>query len=268
MDESASGKIPTLKKSIILLIAFIVVEKIVENGILVPLLIKSPFSELFSNILYKAIEILLVLSLNYFLTKQAMHFKFKITLKQAVFLILSIAYLAIIIRGGTKKYLFGTLVWALLTAVSEELLFRGVILGNLLNFIFKWTVPNRKKIFGTVLLASFVFSLEHLTNLMNQSMLITICQLIQTFGMGVLLAAVYIRTGSLVDAINLHFLIDFPGLYFSQFSESQSGSSSQVSIIGSIIVSVIYIIIAIALAKSFSEKNKLIKITYKDPIVR
>lgn len=264
MEKLALKKTTNLKKLAILLIEFIIIEKIIENGMLVPVLIKSPLSEITSNIVYKGIEIVLVLGLNYFLTRQVIHLKFKITIKQVVFFILSLGYLTIIIKSGSPEYFFETFVWVALTAISEELLFRGVILGSLVDLMIKWTTPSRLKIWGTVILASLVFSLEHLTNLMNQTLPVTICQLIQTLGMGVLLAAVYIRTGSLVDAIYLHFLIDFPALYISQFTTLQSGAASQVSpklsVIGSIVIAVIYILIAIALTKSFSQQNRLISL--------
>ncbi|GAF37961.1 CPBP family intramembrane glutamic endopeptidase [Lentilactobacillus farraginis] len=264
MKKLALMKTSNLKKLASLLIAFILIEKIIENVMLAPLLTKSPLSEITSNIVYEGIKIALVLGLNYFLTRQMIHLKFKITIKQVVFFMLSLGYLALVIKSGSPKYFLETFVWVALAAVSEELLFRGVILGNLIDLMIQWTTPNRLKIWGTVILASLVFSLEHLTNLMNQTLPVTICQLIQTFGMGVLLAAVYIRTGSLVDAIYLHFLIDFPALYISQFTTLRSGTASQtspqVSLTGSIVIAVIYLLIAIALTKSFGQQNRLVSL--------
>lgn len=86
---------------------------------------------------------------------------------------------------------------------SEESLFRGVILTTL-------------KRYGTiiaVLFSSLLFSLVHITNLMaGFSLNYILTQLYVAFSLGVLFAALRIRTGTIWLVILLHSLIDFLGL--------------------------------------------------------
>jgi membrane protease YdiL (CAAX protease family) len=86
---------------------------------------------------------------------------------------------------------------------SEESLFRGVILTTLRRY-------------GTilsVLFSSLLFSLVHITNLMaGFSWNYILVQLYVAFSLGVLFAALRIRTGTIWLVILLHSLIDFLGL--------------------------------------------------------
>jgi uncharacterized protein len=86
---------------------------------------------------------------------------------------------------------------------SEETLFRGIILNAL-------------KRYGTiisVLFSSFLFSLIHITNLMSGfSLNFILMQLYVAFSLGVLFAALRIRTGTIWLVILLHTIIDFLGL--------------------------------------------------------
>ncbi len=82
------------RKWIWMLVGFIIIEKFLENGILVPVLLKLPFGDLTSNILYKGIEVLLVLGLNIWLIKQKLYFSVNVTLKTTLFSFLVLSTLA------------------------------------------------------------------------------------------------------------------------------------------------------------------------------
>ncbi|MCC6100781.1 hypothetical protein [Lentilactobacillus buchneri] len=113
------------RKWIWMLVGFIIIEKFLENGILVPVLLKLPFGDLTSNILYKGIEVLLVLGLNIWLIKQKLYFSVNVTLKTTLFFLFGIVYISLFISSGPVKLLPPIILWTLLTAISEELLFRG-----------------------------------------------------------------------------------------------------------------------------------------------
>jgi membrane protease YdiL (CAAX protease family) len=51
--------------------------------------------------------------------------------------------------------------------------------------------------------------LVHLTNLVGQPPLIIGLQVIYAFSIGLVLAAIYLRNGSLLQVMIIHFLIDF-----------------------------------------------------------
>jgi uncharacterized protein len=86
---------------------------------------------------------------------------------------------------------------------SEESLFRGVILNAL----------KRYGTIGSVLFSSILFSLIHITNLMSGfSLNFILMQLYVAFSLGVLFAALRIRTGTIWLVILLHTIIDFLGL--------------------------------------------------------
>jgi|GEM_PF-3463352 len=89
--------------------------------------------------------------------------------------------------------------------------------------------------------------------------------MVETFGMGILLAAIYVRTGSLITTIFAHFLIDFPILYLSQISTgfaSTANMSGNVSVVGSIIVAIVYALVGIVVIRSKIADNKLPAITH------
>ncbi len=267
MSKTRLKRILSVKGSIFALIMFIVIEKIIESGVIVPILVRSSLSEIMSNIAYKAVEIALVIGLNRLLVREKMYFRVKLSIGLVIFFLISVLYLSLLMNAGPQQYLFEVLLWTSLTAVSEELLFRGVILGSLLKIFIKKFSQKRMSVILAVLVASLVFSLEHLSNLANQSLGVTICQLIQTFGMGVLLAAFYIKTGSLLSSIYLHFLIDFPGLYFSQLQLSQGALNLKASVIGSIVIAVIYVIVSLLMTRAFNKNNRLIKFNYESLVL-
>ncbi|WP_203630400.1 CPBP family intramembrane glutamic endopeptidase [Lentilactobacillus fungorum] len=198
------------------LLSFIIIEKALENGVLVPLILKTSLSDYIGNLVYKSVEVLLVCILNILLTRQCINLKIKLTAKTGAWLLIMILCLVPFMNFKPINNFLRALVWTLLVAIAEELLFRGVILKDLLNLLIRSGHLKSHGVFIAITISSLLFSVEHLTNITNQSGVATICQMIQTFGMGTLFAALYIRTGSLFYPISLHFLIDFPSLYFAQ----------------------------------------------------
>lgn len=109
--------------------------------------------------------------------------------------------------GGTPNAItVPVLLIGLAPAVFEEILFRGIFVFNL-----KKKYNNSITI---VFISALVFSLVHLTNIMGMDTVSLFIQLIMAFVVGVVLGAVYLKTGDLVSVIVAHFAIDVLGGIF------------------------------------------------------
>ena len=87
-------------------------------------------------------------------------------------------------------YLLSVLLMAVIPAICEELLFRGVVLHGLRSRFSDW---------GAILLSAIMFALMH-GNLQ---------QLVYPFILGAIMGWLVLRTGSLVSSILVHFINNF-----------------------------------------------------------
>ena len=88
--------------------------------------------------------------------------------------------------------------------IFEEIMFRGIVISYLMKMF-----RNSKNILPIVIVSALIFGVLHLFNaFMGAPLDITIFQFVVTFGMGILFAAVYLRTGNLWIPIILHSLND------------------------------------------------------------
>ncbi|WP_166667129.1 CPBP family intramembrane glutamic endopeptidase [Companilactobacillus nuruki] len=90
---------------------------------------------------------------------------------------------------------------------SEEYIFRGVILTSLLDS-FENKI-NRKKIIFAIVISGLLFGTAHFAHIVTQGFLISMVQVIQVSAMGCLLCALYVRTGSILMPMLVHFAIDY-----------------------------------------------------------
>lgn len=91
---------------------------------------------------------------------------------------------------SVPMYLLSTLLMAIIPAICEELLFRGVILHGLRSRFSDW---------GAILLSALMFALMHGN----------IQQLVYPFILGTIMGWVVLRTGSLVSSMLVHFVNNF-----------------------------------------------------------
>lgn len=107
----------------------------------------------------------------------------------------------------------------LLTGVFEEIVFRGL----LQNMICEMGKQEEKQGIFCVFIASVIFGITHILNLMEQPQFIvgTFTQIIYTFCLGMLLGAVYWKSHSLWIVILLHGLFNFLGQFSVVFEEVQ-----------------------------------------------
>ncbi len=95
----------------------------------------------------------------------------------------------------------------LLTAIAEELFFRGILLDY-----FSKRFAGRFVILKSCLISSAVFGLWHLTNLFYGSgLLITLGQVVYTFLLGIMLSVAVIKTGNRLITILIHFIFNVGG---------------------------------------------------------
>jgi len=109
-------------------------------------------------------------------------------------------------------------------AVSEEFLFRGVIL----NVLLKAYSERKHAVFSAVLVSCVIFGLRHLLNLAVKpdALYMTCAQVIFTFMAGTYLCAVYLRTKNIWVCVLIHFLEDMAVSLWPLFSSVAASSAS------------------------------------------
>lgn len=149
-----------------------------------------------------------------------------------------------------------------IAAVPEEYLFRGVMLGELIRAFYVAHHRHAKyQLLVCIGLSSLVFSLAHLSNLPAQGLVITIAQVIQAFGMGAIFAALYIRYGSLLMPILIHFLIDFVITLVSGPYPKEAPSDPNaitMTIVHAFLIAGIYLAIALRLFRRGQNNEKFL----------
>lgn len=152
-------------------------------------------------------EFLFVYTLNRFWIKSQIFLKSNIPFRSqisvnTVSFILVLCYLIAIVDHGTfsEKFML-SIISALLFAITEEYLFRGIILGSFLRqFNFS--------MFTSVIFCSLLFGMTHLMNLTYQSLTLTMGQILSAAALGIIFCCIYLRTRSLLWPIGLHFVVD------------------------------------------------------------
>ena len=115
--------------------------------------------------------------------------------------------------------LFVLVAVAFTTGLLEEVLVRGLVLNVLLNK----SGITRKEILRACWISSILFGLLHLSNFTTGAGVVeTVGQIIYATFVGMLLAAIYLRTKSLWPPIILHAVIDLPDTIFGAFVSSQT----------------------------------------------
>lgn len=110
----------------------------------------------------------------------------------------------LITRGSLDAPTISTVGMSLMAGCCEEATFRGLPASYLMR---QW--DKEKQVLTTVLFTSTIFGLFHISNLVaGADLKSTVLQVYTSFCMGVLLCAIYLRTGNLLVTIILHTLHD------------------------------------------------------------
>ena len=119
-------------------------------------------------------------------------------------------------------HMIGTaMIIALGAGFFEEYFFRGLFL----KLAFQDGIRSSKQVLEGVFLSALFFGLAHLGNLTHQPLNATLFQVYYATAIGILFAAIYLRTGSLWWTIFLHFLIDFASVLLSQSTQAAPATS-------------------------------------------
>ena len=138
------------------------------------------------------------------------------------------------------KTVCGVVLMNLAIAVSEEFLFRGVMLNALLEvyteknmYTEKEAHSDKKKIrinaiYAAVLVSCVIFGLRHLLNLAAKpnALFMTCAQVVFTFMAGTYLCAVYLRSQNIWVCVLIHILEDLAVSVWPLFSSAAASSAS------------------------------------------
>ncbi|UQS84909.1 CPBP family intramembrane metalloprotease [Apilactobacillus apisilvae] len=210
---------------------------------------------LYLNI-YKILSIFVILILNYLLFRQT--FYLKPSKEEAGWKIFIFCCLLIILITCTSKHYWTALDVGIIAAIPEELMFRGVIMGWVLEKItkFKQTYVN---VSIALTVAAIIFGCFHYINLAQQSFGFTTLQVLNAIGVGMILGAIYIKSGSLLIPMATHFIYDFVVTLAKGMPESNYTAVGGKEIIFEFIILAIYAAIAISLVCFHFENNLLLQ---------
>ncbi len=149
------------------------------------------------------------LILNHFWIHQPLHFKSDVSLKTMLGVnILPILFVILAIAASFHKnnavHIKSAIIVAICTGITEELVFRGIILpGSMTHF------TGHRGMWYAVLISSLIFGMAHMINLTSQPLEATVLQGCNAFFMGIVLAALYLRTRSLIFPMIFHGVNDY-----------------------------------------------------------
>lgn len=192
---------------------------LVSYGVMIcSLIINNRFvweDPIMTTILQKGFVLLVMVACNFLILKQPIYWRIGFSGQRKWDLFLPYLFygagiigLFLIERQADPVY---ALVLAIMVAIEEEFFFRGMLFGKLIS-----SVPQKNRwILGAIFLSAVVFGVTHFLNLRVQPLVPTIEQVAQITIFGLVLAGLYLRTGSLLAPIALHFLLDFFTTYGS-----------------------------------------------------
>ena len=129
----------------------------------------------------------------------------------------SAVYIALCYRNEYEyhhtSHIFFGVIYYVLVAVCEEIVFRGLILENLYEYLKNKTSNNTKSVNISILFLSLLFALSHFSNIGTFSKRAVMIQIFGAFVYGALFAIITLKTESLLSAIILHAVNDISSAY-------------------------------------------------------
>ena len=165
-------------------------------------------SDLITEMFY-AISVLIVMLLfnnAYVFTNKKEKFWVGVKLAVPMLVVSGINFISSFSSLETFSFLkfLNVIVFCILIGIAEEFLCRGWIQNE---FIERYS-DNKRRVIYSIILASLVFGLMHMTNLLAQSFFETILQVINATALGVLLGSIYYKTKNIWSVIFLHAIYD------------------------------------------------------------
>lgn len=145
----------------------------------------------------------------------------------------------------------GCVLMNLAIAISEEFIFRVVILRKMLS---AWK-DKKNAMWYAVISCCIIFGVRHMLNLisMPDAVVLTMAQVVFTFMAGFYLCAVYLRTENIWICVLIHFLEDFGTsvweIFSTQAAASAGADGNMMSAVGMIMLQIPYVIFAILMLR-------------------
>lgn len=226
--------------------------------LLVDPLLPKDLGKIGGLITQEAIIIFIVLTLNHFWIHQPLHFKpavsFRTILGVNLLPVLFVITAVILTFSGNNIHNFTTaLIVGICAGITEELTFRGIILPGILTHF-----EGHRGIWIAVLISSVLFGSAHMVNLARQPLEATLLQGTNALAIGLVLAAIYLRTSSLIFPMILHGVND----YISTIAAHGNITMHNQSFAPFIGQWIIYLLLALFLLRK-SKTKEVYKITEK-----
>ena len=133
--------------------------------------------------------------------------------------------------------LAGAVLLGLAPGVFEEVIFRGIVIGKLRE--------GGRGDWQVLLASSLLFAAVHLTNAAGMDLASLLVQVGYSFVVGLLLGAIYLRSGDIVTVVLAHALIDVSNQVFA----TSPTSSSIPMVVGFVVVLVIEVACALSIMR-------------------
>lgn len=237
---------------------FIILEVVIDDYVLQRIyrLFFNPTDHflLYINV-YKIVSIIVICLLNYWLIQQKVFFK--PGERKRWWLSFLIVCLIIVAFCIPSQNFWSALDIGLLAGLSEELMFRGIILGFLLKLMTNKS-DSRWRVMLCLTISSLLFGGLHYVNLSMQSFSGTTYQVINAVAFGMILGALYIKSGTIIVPMALHFISDFlfgiiGGLPKNNYTPVQNSQW-----IGLVVYVLIYLVIALTIVNYKASNNKIL----------
>ena len=209
---------------------------------------------LYINI-YKIISIIVICLLNYWIIQQKVFFK--LGERKRWWLSFLIVCLIIVAFCIPNQNFWVALDIGLLAGVSEELMFRGIVLGFLLKLMTNKS-DSRWRVMLCLTISSLLFGGFHYVNLSMQSFSGTTYQVINAAAFGMILGALYIKSGTLLVPMALHFISDFLFAIIGGLPKSNYTPVQNSEWLGLVLSVLIYLVIALIIVNHKPSDNKIL----------
>ncbi|TMT01307.1 CPBP family intramembrane metalloprotease [Apilactobacillus kunkeei] len=247
-----------------ILIPVILVSELLIDDFIMPHIYKIIFSLMSFNIvdhfyvylnIYKIVSILVICLLNYWIIKQKIFFK--PSENKVGWLVFLVICFTIVMVSITKKNFWLALDIGAIAALPEELMFRGIILAFVLRLMTKKSTSTLRVSSGLII-SALIFGAFHYINLTSQSFGFTSLQVINAAALGMLLGAVYIKSGTIIVPMALHFIYDFLVTLFNGMPTTNYTSVQSFQWIGLSVQVLIYTVVALTIINHKPSENKIL----------
>lgn len=205
--------------------------------------------------LFKSFSVLTIVLLNYYFFKQK--FFWQPSKKSSGWIVFAVVCFGIVASTIRTPHFWSALDTGIIAAFPEEFMFRGVILGVVLMILTR-VKTTAFRVNLSVVISAILFGAYHYINLSNQSFSFTTMQVISVAGFGLILGAVYVRSGSIIVPILLHFIYDYVVTLPKGFQVTNYSQVSGVQMIALGIWIIIYAIIAYLIVNYRFANNKIL----------